>query len=168
MRIRIDAREAEALARAWARAPEIVTGALKPAVVEASLLVEREARERAPVGATALLRGSISARAPRVTRNRVEAVVASALPYAAVVELGRRPGKFPPLRPIADWARAKFGISDEAAEAAAWPIARAIARRGTKPARFFAGALAATRPQIQRLFEAGAAAALRGLAAARS
>lgn len=51
-------------------------------------------------------------------------------PYAGVIEDGRRVGKFPPITPIQDWAQRRLGLSREEARKAAFPIARAIARRG--------------------------------------
>lgn len=51
-------------------------------------------------------------------------------PYAGVIESGRRSGKFPPLRFIAQWAQRRLGLSAEEAKRAAYPIARAIANRG--------------------------------------
>jgi hypothetical protein len=54
-------------------------------------------------------------------------------PYAGVIEYGRRPGaRMPPLAPIAQWAQRRLGLSEGDARAAAYLIARAIARRGLK------------------------------------
>lgn len=59
--------------------------------------------------------------------------VASPLVQAPVLELGRRAGaRMPPLDAIAFWAMRKFGIDEDAAGDAAFPIARAIALRGFK------------------------------------
>ena len=55
-------------------------------------------------------------------------------PYAAVIEYGRRPGaRHPPLAAIRDWAMRRLGLSQEQAQRAAFPIARAIAKRGLLP-----------------------------------
>lgn len=50
--------------------------------------------------------------------------------YSSIIESGRRPGKFPPLAVIRDWAQRRLGLSAEEAKRAAFPIARAIAKRG--------------------------------------
>lgn len=51
--------------------------------------------------------------------------------YAGVIEFGRRAGRrAPPLKAIAEWALRKLSLTAAAAKAAAFPIARAIARRG--------------------------------------
>jgi hypothetical protein len=48
--------------------------------------------------------------------------------YLQWVDQGRRPGKYPPIRPIANWARIK-GIDQKAV----FPIARKIFKFGIKP-----------------------------------
>ena len=56
--------------------------------------------------------------------------------YGTVVEFGRRPGqKMPPVSVIASWIQQKRGLSVAESMRAAWPIARAIGRRGI-PGRF--------------------------------
>lgn len=52
--------------------------------------------------------------------------------YGKYVDAGRGPGKMPPLEAIREWTRLK-GIP----ERAAWPIARKIARVGTRPSNYF-------------------------------
>lgn len=51
--------------------------------------------------------------------------------YAAYVQFGRRPGKMPPEKPIADWVRMHNIAPD-----AVFPIRKKIAREGTKPKPF--------------------------------
>lgn len=52
-------------------------------------------------------------------------------PYAGVIEHGRRPGrKPPPSKVLVGWIQRRMGLSKEEAEAAAFPIARAIGKRG--------------------------------------
>lgn len=60
------------------------------------------------------------------------AEVYTSLLYAEPAEFGRGPGKMPPVEAIAAWAR-RHGASDPSA---AFLIARAIGRRGTKGLRF--------------------------------
>lgn len=62
--------------------------------------------------------------------------------YAAHVEFGTRP-HFPPLKPIKRWAKRKLGNGG-----AAFPVARKIAREGTKPKPFLFPAYEEERPRI--------------------
>ena len=51
--------------------------------------------------------------------------------YAAVIEWGRRAGRKPPPKiRIEEWARRRLGLNEKEAKRAAYPIARAISRRG--------------------------------------
>ena len=65
--------------------------------------------------------------------------------YAKWVEEGRRPGKMPPIAPILKWVRHR-GLTDKKKKwsdnakmhnSLAYLIARKIARKGTKPNKFF-------------------------------
>jgi hypothetical protein len=69
-------------------------------------------------------------------------------PYAAVIEHGRRPGTFPPLKQIERWAQRRMGLTPKEAKAAAYPIARAIARRGLQGRKVMTN----VQPQIERDF----------------
>ena len=63
-------------------------------------------------------------------------------PAASTIEGGRRAGgRMPPLREVERWARRRMGLSADEARRAAYPIARAIARRGLRPRRVMTGAL---------------------------
>lgn len=75
--------------------------------------------------------------------------VYNAAAYAGIVEYGRRAGsRFPPLDTIEAWARRRLGLSKKEAKAAAFPIARAIARRGLKGRKI----LSASLPKIEQDF----------------
>lgn len=63
-------------------------------------------------------------------------------PAAGVIDRGRRVGVFPPLRAIKLWAQRRLGLDAKEAAAAAYPIARAIARRGLRPRNVQGGATA--------------------------
>jgi len=74
--------------------------------------------------------------------------VYNAAKYAGVIEYGRRPGSFPPVSVIEHWAQRRLGLSKKEARAAAFPIARAIARRGIPGKRVLTG----RRPQLDQDF----------------
>lgn len=63
-------------------------------------------------------------------------------PHAAFVEYGRRPGKFPPGRPIFEWVMRKGLASNEAQGVQiTFAIQRKIAQVGISPQRYFARAM---------------------------
>lgn len=70
-------------------------------------------------------------------------------PYAGVIEGGRRPGsRFPPMKLVARWAQRRLGLSEKEAARAAYPIAKAIAKRGLKGRKVMLNSL----PQIYKDF----------------
>jgi hypothetical protein len=153
-RISIDASQVVDLAQAWQKAPETVAEEITRGVLEAELLLEREAKEGTPT-ATGLLRGSIAAQQPRRLADQIIGVVGTSLAYAVSVELGARP-HFPPIQPLADWAHLKLGVSAEQAQHVGFLVARKIAARGTKGAFMFTRALQANTAQLQGIVAAAA------------
>ncbi len=139
----------------WAQTPDIVRQELLSAMTEADLLVERNVKERTPVGASAGgaggLKGSIFGE-ESVGPEGVLGVVATAMPYAIPVELGTRP-HFPPVEPLVDWVVAKLGIPEKEAHGVAFAIARKIARVGTKGHGMFHAGFEEARPQVIAMFE---------------
>jgi len=129
----------ERLAKAFGRAPELAQHGLRAGVMEASLFLQREAQENAPVGigGGAGLKGSIMAQPPAVRADNVIGSVGTSIAHAIPVELGTKP-HFPPVTPLAEWARHTLGIPEPEAESVGFLIARAIAKRGTKGTRFMA------------------------------
>lgn len=57
--------------------------------------------------------------------------------YAAYVEYGRRAGKLPPVDYLIQWVRKKLRLTDKAARARGWAMAKSIAKKGTKPHPYF-------------------------------
>lgn len=122
--------------------------------------------DKQDVRATAQLRKSITYNV-RVFGTFVVVKVFSPLNYAIYAHEGRRPGRFPPLEPIQRWVRMKRlsgrytvasrrrigGVARQWNEdrAAAFAIARAIAKRGTKGVKFFDMALRQALPKIEEM-----------------
>ena len=159
----IDAHEIAGLADAWARTPGIVAEEMARAVEEGTQRTLREVQERTPVGATSMLRESIAARPVAVTGDAVTGAVSTSVRHAVPVEIGTKPHR-PPVEPLADWAKARLGLSDREARRAAWAIAARIAARGTEGAFMFRGGLDAAKPHIERLFNMAARRALARIA----
>ncbi|KTT21897.1 hypothetical protein [Pseudacidovorax intermedius] len=150
-----------AINRGLAEDPAMARRELLIAMTEATLLVEREAKERMPRGATGLTAQSIQSDAFS-TPAGVLGVVSSSLPSASAVELGTRP-HMPPMDALVPWVRAVLGVSPKRERSVAYLVARKIARRGTPAQQPFAKAIAATESRVLRMFEAAA-----GRIAARS
>lgn len=151
------------MAAAWAQEPQIVQRELLAATMESGLLLQREVQELTPVGATGLTRQSIGAREPEVLADRVIGVVGSSLAHIVPVEVGSRP-HMSPIQPLADWARAKLGISQDEARSVAWAIATKIKREGTKGAHMFRRAFDANLEQVRRNYVAAGQRIVAGLA----
>lgn len=153
--VRADITAAADLARAFARAPEIVLDELIAGTTEATLLLEREIQEHTPVGigGGGGLKGSFAAREPRVLSDNVIGEVGTPLAYAVPVELGSRP-HFPPVQPLADWAQYRLGLSPAEAKGVGFVIARKISKKGTPGAHMVTKAMAAADASIQAIFAA--------------
>ncbi len=81
--------------------------------------------------------------------------VFSSLPYAIVMELGRRAGQ-PISRSGIDaiglWAQRKLGLSADDADNVKWAIATNIVANGIEGKHFFADGVAAARPRVEMMF----------------
>ncbi len=87
------------------------------------VVVEGDAIHNCPVH-DGLLRMSLYRKLQRASWS---IIVGASAAYAAAVEYGRKPGKMPPVEALKKWAKDILGN-----EAAAFPLARKIARAGTK------------------------------------
>ncbi|MCJ9428550.1 hypothetical protein [Kordiimonas marina] len=121
--------------------------------IEAGLFLEREVKERTPVGVGGAggLRGSITSHTGRIGVERIETVVGTPSPYAVPVELGARP-HFPPIIPLVDWVIHKLGVNPDAARGVAFLVARKIATKGTKAVMMFTRSLEASQAQIETIY----------------
>lgn len=153
MHIDIDAHQVQDLANYWRQAPDLVAREMTGTTLGATLFLEREVKERTPVGATGSLRGSIRARRPERLSDNVIGVVGSSNPHAVPVELGTRP-HFPPLEPLKDWVRSRLDIRGKSeVHAVALAIARKIAARGTPAAGMFHRGFNENRGTVAAMYE---------------
>ena len=90
-------------------------------------------------------------RAWRFSLHHNGAVLFNSAPYAAVIDLGRRPGsKMPPVDAILNWVmhkklggfKGKYASRRQAARGLAFAIARSIAKKGMPARHVMTGALA--------------------------
>lgn len=135
----------------WDRAPEIVEEELLRATWEAEFLLQREIMEKTPVGATGLLRQSISAREPEVNGRQVLGAVGTSISHAQPVELGTKP-HWAPLRPLIDWVQARLDIKGPQAVGVAMKIQRKIAARGTPAVGMFHRGFNENRNQVNQKY----------------
>lgn len=100
----------------------------------------------------------------------VEGRVFSSLPYAIVMEEGRRPGA-PISRDGIDaiglWAQRKLGLSADEAAGAKWAIAQHIINQGIEGKNYVRDGFNAARPRVEQLFAALDAALQQALTGAR-
>ena len=145
----------DALRRGFAQAPDMTRRELLVAATDATMLVEREVKDSIPRGATGLTAESISSDAFS-TPVGVIGLVSSSQASAAFLELGTKP-HMPPVEALIPWVRAVLGVSAKRAPSVAFLVARKIAKKGTKPKKYFERAAAATEGQVLRMFENAAA-----------
>ncbi len=129
--------------RSWMQNP------IRDLLTKGSLEIAGQTRRLTPVD-TGRLRSSISQEVDK-SQMPLWAKVGTNVEYAAPVEFGRRPGSFPPLAAIRAWTIRK-GIG----AGAAFPIAQAIARRGTKGAHMFRKGLRRSQRVVRTLAEQAA------------
>lgn len=113
------------------------------AALDAALLILEADQRRNVAQDTRRLMGSIT-REVQGEGAVLTGRVGPSLGYGLFVERGRRPGKFPPISAIQGWAR-RHGIPP-------FLVARAIARRGTRPQPFVQPSLDKNRVRIDQLF----------------
>lgn len=127
-----------------------VTDAMQKSVVT----VVSEVRPLTPVGVSGRLRNSIGSQV-EVSQSTVIGRVGSSLKseeYPAVMELGRRPGSFPPVTALERWVHLKLGVPADQQHAVAFVVARAIAARGIKGYFYLKRGLEASVSKINGFF----------------
>lgn len=122
----------------------MIEGPIRVMLLKIALTVEGRAKVLAPVD-TGRLRSSITHRVAEL-----HALVVAPVFYAPHVEFGTRP-HFPPPGALAVWAR-RHGF------ASPYPVALAIARRGTRAQPFMRPAAEATKKEIPGFVREAAAA----------
>lgn len=130
--------------------PEIVREETEKRIRIIVARLEKDVVENTPsgIGGAAGLRGSIHGRVES-DGSRHLGIVSTASPYGEVVEVGRKPGSFPPVAPIARWAQVKLGVSADDAESVGLLIARKIYHKGTTGAKMFEKAWNQDRPWVE-------------------
>jgi hypothetical protein len=145
------------------KGPAVVQKHIDRFVTEAAVFLEREVKVRTPqgvAGAAGLL-GSIKHDVSGRGTPLVRGTVATASPYGAIVERGRRPGKMPPGgrgnalidRPLLPWIQLKFGVTGKEADRIEYLVRRKIGRVGFKGKAMFFKALWENVPRLEKMAE---------------
>ena len=140
--ISIDDRQ---LVRLMRKYPVEIDNAFKRILSDGSIIVQKELRETAPVGVTQDLSRKIQR-----TVTRTQARIRPMAGYTYWVEHGRGAGKMPPWsgsegEDFRKWVALKLGTS-----VPPFVVARAIAKKGTKPQPFVEPAYRKTQPLVRR------------------
>lgn len=85
--------------------------------------------------------------------SEITTTFGSDVPYAAAWEFGRKAGSFPPIAPLATWARRALGVPSKQARSVGFLIARAIARRGQKAKPFLEPGVRDEVPEFMQAIE---------------
>lgn len=131
-------------------------GVVAATLAELGALGQRLIVSESPRGVSAGgggLRGSIFSEL-RGAPARRQAIVASSVFYAPIVEVGRRPGKRPPVAPISLWVLRKLHVASGQASRVAFLVSRKIGREGTTGAHMFEKGARRLMPIAQQRFEA--------------
>ncbi len=146
----IEMRGADEVRAAFERAPAMIEREMRATMDVAVSQIERVVVENTPVGATGLARAGVTTDVRGSAVDLTGRVFNRDNPIKiASIETGRKPGRMPPIGAIELWVRRKFGGDRQAA----FMIARAIGKRGTKGARMFEKAYQSEAPKVKRLFE---------------
>ncbi len=150
----IDSVEVKGLVEAQQKVEQVLADLQGEPFVEslrdAVLLISGDTKVLAPVD-TGRLRASVTPEIREWTNqpgNGVLGVVGTVVKYGAAMELGSKP-HWPPIKALEVWAR-RHGTN-------AYVVARAIARKGTKPRRYFQGAFEQDKDRIIQMVGDGVA-----------
>jgi hypothetical protein len=135
---------AQEVARSLSGVPASLAAETRLAMTTSLTLIEADARRNVKMDTRALM-GSITSKISGAG-IALTGEVGPSLRYGYFVEYGRRPGRMPPIAAIEPWAR-RHGMNP-------FLVARAIGRKGIRPAPFMAPALAKNLGAIRALFEA--------------
>lgn len=155
MKVQLSAPALVQIAEGFKRAPAHTQGVLLGTMTEATALLQREASEAMPRGATGITAGSLTSDAWSVPAG-VLGVVGSSQPAALFVELGTKP-HMPPVAALVPWVRNVLGVDAKRAPGVAYLVARKIARRGTPAQRPLGRTFDRLQGTVLRLFESAAA-----------
>lgn len=138
------------LTRTFRSAPQWLGEEMSKGMRQSGLAVQRESAILAPVD-TGRLRASIET---QIDGNVIPewVKIGPTVKYGAFVEFGRKPGaRMPPPSALIPWIRRHGGAGNP--EAAAFLLARAIAKRGIKPRPYMQDGFKGAQRAISRIWD---------------
>jgi len=152
----IEVRGLDEQLRKLERFAQIAEPYLRSGLSQGMALVEREAKQQAPVGVTGELRSSIGEEVTYASGLDVQGHVYASAPHAAAVEKAAK-AHFPPVSTIAYWVDRKLGVVDGfEIYGIALAIARRMARVGQRAQPFLKPAYQAQKVSVLRKLKEGA------------
>jgi hypothetical protein len=148
-KIVVDLKALEDLTR---RYPEASAKARRSRLTEALLLLEAAVKRLTPEGAGPIHIRDTIFQEVNLRGEALAGILGTPAIYGEAVEYGTKP-HFPPIKPILFWVEKKLGLSGKEAKSAAFCIARAISKRGTKGAEMFSKGFAMNESQIISILE---------------
>ncbi len=150
----IDLTALHSFQEALKKSPANMTKAIEQTGAECASILEGFLRSNAPKFESHLthsLLGGIS----REMAGEVAAVVTAGVPYARMVDMGRQPGRMPPLGPVLRWVALKLWKREGAiSEDMVWPVAinlrKRIGSQGTRKSDYVQRGVEAATPHLTR------------------
>lgn len=139
------------VAAAWDKAPQLMDQKLEQYLSRAAEEIARAARDAAPKAKLTLAN---SIKASKIANLHYR--VSPSVNYAVYVEEGtrpHRPGSMPDSRRLLPWVKLKLRLQGKEANRAAFAIARAIGKRGTRPQPYMRPTYENTQSQVIQLLE---------------
>lgn len=138
----------------FAKADDLTRKRVTEAMDKSVIVTVSEVRPLVPVGVSSRLRNSIGSKV-EVSQSTVIGRVGSSLKsevYPAVMEMGRKPGSFPPVSALERWVQLKLGVDSRYARGVAFVVARKIAASGIKGYFYLKRGLEASKDRIAQYF----------------
>jgi len=133
IKMSVDLKALEELTR---RYPEASAKATRSRLTEGLLLLEAAVKRLTPEGAGPIHIRDTIFQEVSLRGESFWGLVGTPAIYGESLEYGTKP-HFPPIAPIKFWVEKKLGLSGKEAQSAAFCIARAISKRGTKARNMF-------------------------------
>lgn len=132
---------------------ESTTAECEKALKKTGMKIVSEAQKNIRKAPNTNTTGALSNSGKVVKKGELSYDAGFGINYAEYVEEGRRPGRMPPVKQMAEWAKKKLRVPDKDKMGVGFVIARKIARQGTKGKHFFSAALDTCKKYMEEQIE---------------